>query len=436
MKTVLVIGSGAREHALAWRLAVGAGSVPLADRRVLVCPGNAGIARELSCLPVPMGGVDGFVQVALEHGADLVVVGPEQPLVDGLVDALHSAGVAVLGPSAEAARLEGEKRFMKEILDEAGARTARWGSFTDAAEADAFLATFEDGVVVKADGLCAGKGVVVCEHGEQARAVVREFLGGGSAAPRFGAASARVLLEERLEGRELSVIALCDGERAVPFAPARDHKRLLDEDRGPNTGGMGAVAPLGADEGVSEALLAQIDAEVFGPVLARMRERGAPYRGFLYAGLMLTAAGPSVLEFNVRFGDPEAQAVLFGTELDLLPLFEQVAAGGALPADLDLRSACRPAATVVCAAAGYPDAPRRGDVIDGLDAAGAVAGAKVFFAGVGVRGEELVSAGGRVLGPTATGKDLEEALERAYQAAAQARFDGMQLRWDIGRSAL
>lgn len=441
MRTILVLGSGAREHALAHRLACGDGDGPREGRRVVVCPGNAGIAREHAVVPAPAGGVEGYVALARAEGADLVVVGPEQPLVDGVVDALAAAGIKAFGPTREAARLEGEKSYMKRALDEAGVATARWGVFEDADAADAFLATLDgERAVVKADGLCAGKGVVVCKDVSEARAVVRDMLGTDTGRPRFGDASRRVVVEAFLPGVELSVIALCDGERAVAFAPARDHKRLLDDDEGPNTGGMGAVAPLGRAHGVPPSLLERVDAEVFRPVLARMKARGAPYRGFLYAGLMIDGDDVRVLELNVRFGDPEAQAVLYGTPLDLVPLLDDVAAGGSLPRELSFATSlverCRPSVAVVCAAAGYPDAPRKGATLHGLDEAAAVEGAKLFYAGVARAGEQLVASGGRVLSATAVGDSVEQALARAYEAAGRVRFEGKQQRSDIGRSVV
>ncbi len=443
MRTILILGSGAREHALAHRLRCGDGDTPRQDRRVIVCPGNAGIALEHEVLPVPSGGVDGYVELARATGAELVVIGPEQALVDGVVDALLAAGIRAFGPVREAARLEGEKSYMKRLLDEAGVQTARWGLFEDADAADAFLSGLSgERAVVKADGLCAGKGVVVCQDHAVARAAVREMLGTHKAAPRFGDASRHVVIEAFLPGVELSVIALCDGERAVAFAPARDHKRLQDDDKGPNTGGMGAVAPLTGEHGVSSALLERVEREVFRPVLARMHERGAPYRGFLYAGLMIDGDDVRVLELNVRFGDPEAQAVLFGTGLDLLPLLDDVASGGSLPGGLSFSSSlverCRPSATVVCAAEGYPEAPKKGAVISGIDEAAALGGVKLFYAGVaaGTGDGQLVTAGGRVLSVTASADTLESAIARAYQAADRVSFAGKQQRSDIGRSVV
>ncbi|MFZ9886439.1 MAG: phosphoribosylamine--glycine ligase [Myxococcota bacterium] len=437
MTKILVVGSGAREHALAHRLRCGAGATPLPERTVSVAPGNAGIALEHAVWP-DVKTNDDLMALAAREAFDLVVVGPEQPLVEGLIDALAPQGVAVFGPVQEAARLEGEKSFMKAVLDEAGVPTARWGVFAEAEAAEQFHVEVLGGgpAVVKADGLCAGKGVVVATSGEEVRTAIRDMLGDGERPPRFGAASARIVVEELLPGRELSVIALCDGERAVPFAPARDHKRLLDGDKGPNTGGMGAVAPLSDDEGIDGALLARIDAEVFAPVLACLRGRGTPYRGFLYAGLMIDGDKVRVLEFNVRFGDPEAQAVMLGTEVDLLPLLQTVAQGKQLPADLDLIRRCRPTACVVLAAGGYPDAPEKGAAITGLNSSGDDPQQKLFCAGVGESGGNLVVAGGRVVSATACGEDLPSALQRAYGLAERVTFAGKQLRRDIGHSVL
>lgn len=435
--TVLVIGSGGREHALAWRLQVGAGDAPRSDRRVLVCPGNAGIARELECLAPEEKGVPGFVGAAKRAGADLVVVGPEQPLVDGLADALQEAGIPVLGPVRGAARLEGSKAFMKAVASEAGVPTARYGVFERLQDAERFLDGFEGRVVVKADGLAKGKGVTVCESVEEAREVAASFLGEGGAGPRFGEASRRIVIEEFLPGLELSVIALCDGKRPLLFASCRDHKRLFDGDRGPNTGGMGAVCPLSPKEGVTGAVLEQVERKVLRPTLAALKARGTPYRGFLYGGLMLHEGSAKLLEFNVRFGDPEAEAVLFGTKVDLLPLFEEVAKGGSLEgAEVDLAGACQKTATVVCASPGYPEEPKTGARIEGVAEAEALPDTKLFFAGVRAEGDALVTSGGRVVACTGRGTSLEEALARAYRAADVIAFEGKQLRRDIGHTVL
>ena len=420
--TILVIGGGAREHALAWRLQVGAGTQPIAGRRVVVAPGNPGI-------------VAAAVALARELHADLVVVGPEQPLVDGVIDALDAAGIAALGPTAACARLEGSKAFMKEVCTAAHVDTAGYAVCTRSEQAEAFIASRPGGAVVKADGLCAGKGVTVCPNPSDARDEARAFLEG-----RFGAASKTIVVEDLLPGEELSVFGLCDGVRALLFAPARDHKRLLDDDRGPNTGGMGAVVPLGARHGVPDAMLDDVDAQVFQPILRELARRGTPYRGILYAGLMLKDGHASVLEFNVRLGDPEAEALLLGTKVDLLPLFLGVARKAPLPSDAPaVRTLCAPAAVVVIASPGYPESPELGATIEGLERDAATSGssteeARVFCAGVGARGDALVTAGGRVLACTATGPTFEEALSRAYALVDRVRFPGMQARRDIGAS--
>jgi len=401
---VCVVGSGGREHALASALARTA--------EVVVTPGNAGIPWSTSQPPE-------------EVEADLVVVGPEQPLVDGLADRLRARGRAVVGPGADGARLEGSKAWMKEVLDAAGVPTARSATF-GADQLDAALA-FLDGlgelVVVKTDGLAAGKGVLVTTDRREAADDVRAKLSGAA----FGDAGRTVVLEEGLTGPEVSLLCLCDGRRVVPLPPAQDHKRLRDGDAGPNTGGMGAYSPVPFVDG---ALVDQVVADIVEPTLHELRRRGIDYRGVLYAGLMLTPDGPKVLEYNARFGDPEAQAVLPRLDGDLAALLAEVAAG-------ELRStpAVRPdaAVTVVCAAEGYPGEVRRGDPIEGLDEAAALAGVEVFCAGVaaGERPGELVTNGGRVLAVTALGADLEAARGRAYEAVDLIRWPGRQLRRDI-----
>jgi len=424
---VLVIGSGAREHAIAWKLAED-------GARVVVAPGNAGIARDHETRPVAMKN-DAIVALAKELAADLVVVGPEGPLTDGVVDALVAARVPVFGPTGAAARLEGSKRFMKEVCTDADVHTAAWGAFTDVDEAIAFARVRPGRVVVKADGLCAGKGVVVCRDRAHADETIRDMLGDGGRAPRFGEASRTIVVEDMLPGRELSVLGICDGDDALLLAPARDHKTLLDGGQGPNTGGMGAFCPLGPDEGVSRVLLDEIRRTVFLPVLSTLRARGAPFRGVLYAGLMIDDRDVRVLEFNVRLGDPEAECVLFGTKEPLLPLFLRVAHGHALPTDApDLVDACDPCCTVVLASEGYPDAPVVDRPVE-IDGPLATRDARVFFGGVrpGENGA-LLSSGGRVLNATARGATLAEAIERAYALLDRVRLLGGHARRDIGRS--
>jgi phosphoribosylamine--glycine ligase len=399
---VLLVGSGGREHALAWKLAQSPALTGLH-----AAPGNPGIAALGSCHPLRMDDLEGLLGLCREQEIDLVVVGPEAPLVAGIADGLRRAGVAVFGPGAQAARIEGSKAFAKEVMRAAGVPTA--------AELDELRAP----CVVKADGLAAGKGVFVCRTQEEAE----------SAWQRAQALGERVLVEELLGGEEVSVFAVTDGLRAVGLPPAQDFKRLLDGDEGPNTGGMGSYSPVPflADEDVDEI----VDL-VHRPVLAELSRRGAPYVGLLYAGLMLTDHGPRVLEFNCRFGDPETQAVLPRLEGDLLPVLASAAAG-ALDAGR-LTTAAEAAVTVVLASAGYPEEPETGAGIDGVADAEAL-GAIIFHAATALRGDRLVSAGGRVLNVTALGASVAEARERAYNALERIHLSGVHFRTDIALRA-
>ena len=371
-------------------------------------PGNPGIARLGTCHAVAADDTGALVALSRRLAVDLVVIGPEAPLVAGLGDALRDAGVAVFGPGAEAARIEGSKSFAKDVLRAAGVPTAEE------------LAAPRAPCVVKADGLAAGKGVFVCEtEAELAEALPRAEALGGS-----------VVVEELLEGREVSLFALCDGERALTLAPAQDFKRLLDDDRGPNTGGMGSYSPVPwLEAGEAEALTERVHL----PVLRELAARGSPFHGLLYAGLMLTEEGPRVLEFNCRFGDPETQAILPRLEGDLLGALAAVAEGSL--AGVELAAGPESAVTVVLAAAGYPDAPESGAPIVGLDKAEA-AGGLVFHAGTAVRSGELVATGGRVLAVTGLGESVGEARERAYRAVEQIELPGVQYRQDIALAAV
>ncbi|MFL5347310.1 MAG: phosphoribosylamine--glycine ligase [Hyalangium sp.] len=413
---VLLLGSGGREHALAWKLAQ---SPKLS---ALLCgPGNPGTARLGRNIPLKAEAPDAVAALARQEKVDLVVVGPEAPLVAGVADALAAAGIPCFGPVAAAARLEGSKAFAKEIMAEAGVPTADFQVFTEVAAAEAY-AVSRGKIVVKADGLAAGKGVIVAPDAEAARAAVR-------AVGAMGAAGQQMVLEELLEGEEVSVIALCDGERYVLLPPAQDHKRVGDGDTGPNTGGMGAYCPVPF---LSPEALAQVGERVIAPVLEVMRRRGTPFQGALYAGLMLTRSGPKVLEFNARLGDPETQVLMLQLGEDLLPLLDACARGR-----LEQRAlALAPGASVgvVLAAGGYPDTPRRGQRIEGLEAV--PTGATVFMAGVEQKDGALVTAGGRVLTVCARGKDLAQAREQAYAAISGIRFEGMHFRRDIGARGL
>jgi len=424
---ILVLGGGGREHALAWTLSREAGVA-----EVVAAPGSAGIAREpgVRCVPVELLDPAAVVALARAEVVDLVVVGPEAPLGAGVADALESAGLAVFGPVRAAARMETSKAFCHEVADAAGIRMARARAFGggEEAAAAAFVRELAAGgalAVLKADGLAAGKGVIVTESEAQALDLVPSFLAGRPAG------EPALVIEERLSGPEASVIAICDGTRAVALPAARDHKRLCDGDLGPNTGGMGAYSPL---PDLSDDDVELILATVHGPMLAELASRGTPFRGFLYAGLMLTESGPVLLETNVRLGDPEAQAILPRLDADLAPVLA-AAAAGALPSGLGPHLGTRPeaAVTIVLAARGYPNTPRRGDAIDGLDAAAAT-GALVFHAGTVARQRPdggFGTNGGRVLAVTALGSDIPAARAAAERAADAVTWDGMHRRHDI-----
>jgi phosphoribosylamine--glycine ligase len=389
---------------------------------VLCAPGNAGIAADARLVDAAAGDVDAIVAAARAEAADLVVVGPEVPLVAGVADALAEDGIRCFGPGAAAARLEGSKAFAKEVMAAAGVPTAAAREVDSVAGALDAITGYP--TVLKADGLAAGKGVVIAEDEDAARAALEEML----VEQRFGETS--VLVEEFLEGEELSLLALCDGERAVPMAPAQDYKRIFEGDRGPNTGGMGSYSPV---PGIDEDLVAEIAAEVHQPVVDLMAARGTPFHGVLYAGLMLTDAGPRVLEFNVRFGDPETQAVLPRLRSDLLELLLAATEPGGL-AGAELSWDERWAVTLVLASAGYPQSSSQGDVITGLDAV--APDVEVTHAGTARRGAEIVTAGGRVLNVTGLGEDPATARDAAYAAADVIAFEGKQLRRDIARRAV
>jgi phosphoribosylamine---glycine ligase len=387
-------------------------------------PGNPGIAADARTLDDP-GEISGVVAVARDEGCDLVVVGPEAPLVDGLVDALEAAGVPAFGPSAAAARLEGSKVHAKELMAEAGVSTAAHEVLESRERALERIAVVDYPAVLKADGLAAGKGVIICADEAEAREAVETFF----VERRFGATE--VVLEEFLDGEELSLLALCDGENVVPLAPAQDYKRIFDGDRGPNTGGMGSYSPV---PGFDDATVARMVDSVHRPIVELMASRGTPYHGVLYAGLMLTEAGPRVLEFNCRFGDPETQAVLPRLESDLLGLCRAARERGGL-GGMRAEFSDDWAVTLVLASAGYPESSSNGDVIRGLDAV--PDGVEVTHAGT-ARDEagEIVTAGGRVLNVTGLGPGPAEAREAAYAAAEAIEFDGKQMRTDIAARAV
>lgn len=419
---LLLVGSGGREHALAEKLHRDAPRAHL-----YAAPGNPGIGRVARTIPVQATDLDGLVRFATEEEVDLTVVGPEQPLAAGLVDRFAEAGLHAFGPTRRAARLESSKAFAKDLMAELDVPTAGYRTFDALEPAREYVDTLTPPVVVKASGLAAGKGALVCEDRARARTALREMLREG----RFGEAGHRVVVEEFLAGRELSVFYLCDGERAVPLAASRDHKRLREGDRGPNTGGMGAYSPV--SDATSE-LLERVHREIAVPVVQGLAERGTPYRGVLYAGLMLTGDGPRVLEFNCRLGDPEAQVVLPLVRSDLVEPLRRVAAGETLDGwtpELEERAAL----VTVMASGGYPRDYETGkpiripDDLEGPDL-------RVYQAGTALEDGELVTAGGRVLGVTGVGAELADAADRSRRGARRIHFDGCTWRADIGDAEL
>jgi len=415
---VLVVGSGGREHAVAWAIAAS----PLVNR-VYCAPGNAGIAEDAECVPVTANDTVGLIAFCRKAAIDFVVVGPEAPLVGGLVDALEGAGIAAFGPSKAAAALEGSKAFMKDLCEREGIPTAAYRRFRDTAAAKAYIAEQGAPIVIKADGLAAGKGVTVAATLAEANGAVDAALGEG----RFGAAGAEIIVEECLVGEEVSFFALVDGTNALPLIAAQDHKRVGDGDTGPNTGGMGAYSPTPL---VTPALEGAVMERIILPTVRAMRRGGRPFKGVLYAGLMLTEAGPKLLEYNVRFGDPECQVLMMRLMSDIVPAL--IATRDGILKEVDLRWYDETALCVVMAAKGYPDDPQRGSEIRGIDAAASENEVKIFHAGTRRDGERLLADGGRVLGVTALGSDIGAARDRAYRAIDKIHWPEGFCRRDIG----
>jgi phosphoribosylamine--glycine ligase len=419
---ILIVGSGGREHALAWRLKQSSRVT-----EIVCAPGNPGMAQVARCVAVAAEDIDGQVALAKAERPNLVIVGPEVPLVAGLADKLRAIDIPVFGPSAKAAALEGSKGFSKDFMARHRIPTAAYARFTEAAPARRFLDQLKPPYVLKADGLAAGKGVVIAEDRATAEAEIDAMLGG-----RFGAASASLVIEEFMAGEEASFFALCDGETAVPLAGAQDHKRVGDGDVGPNTGGMGAYSPAPI---LDMAMQAQVMERIVLPTVRGMAAEGRPYRGVLFVGLMIADGEARVVEYNCRFGDPECQVIMARLKDDPLPQLLACATGG-LAGCKRLERFSDPAVTVVMAAKGYPDAPQKGSVIRGLDATAAVPGVTLFHAGTAIKDGEIVANGGRVLNVTATAPTLKQAVESAYAAVDKLDWPGGFCRRDIAWRAL
>jgi len=416
---LLVVGGGGREHALAWKIA----QSPLVDT-LFAAPGNPGIARHARCVDIGVDAHGELVDFARRERVDLTVIGPEAPLVAGLADRLAEAGLTAFGPSAGAAAIEGSKAFSKDLMRRYGIPTARFATFDEPAGARRFCRELGAPLVVKADGLAAGKGAIVCATLEDADAAIADCM----ERKAFGAAGARVVVEEFMVGQEVSFFVLSNGGDVIALAAAEDHKAIFDGDRGPNTGGMGCYSPVA---GFDEALEKRVMETIVRPTLAALAREGAPYRGVLYTGLMLTAQGPRVVEFNCRFGDPECQALMVRAPGDLVPLLLAAARGDAWPPARSWSSAASVCVNV--ASGGYPGKYQAGLPIRGVEAAEARPGVRVFHAGTATRNSQLVTAGGRVLGVTAVAERMEAAIAAAYGAVGEISFDGMHYRTDIGR---
>ena len=419
---VLVIGGGGREHALAWKIA----QSPLV-KQVYCAPGNAGTRSVAENVNISVDRIDELMQFALTNGIGLTVVGPEQPLVAGIVDRFEKNGLRVFGPSAQAAEIEGSKVFCKNLMKKYGIPTADYHSFDSAEDAVKLFLTETGPVVVKASGLAAGKGVIICKSSKEARAAVESIMQDKA----FGDAGNEVVVEEFLEGQEVSLLAFTDGKTVLPLDSAQDHKAAFDGDTGPNTGGMGAYSPAPV---FTDDLKREVMAEIMTPTVHAMAREGRTYKGILYAGLMLTSSGPRVLEFNARFGDPETQPILMRMQSDIVPLFEACIDSTLGNCSLEWKK--ESTVCVVMAAKGYPASYEKGKEIRGLEAAGEQKDVVVFHAGTRAEGDRVLTSGGRVLGVTALGTDTGAAIESAYSAVGKIEWDGIHYRKDIGRKAV
>jgi len=419
---VLVIGSGGREHAIVWRLAQSPRVTAL-----FATPGNPGMARHARCVPIKADALDELVAFAGREQIDLTIVGPELPLILGIADRFQAKGLSVFGPNEQAAALEGSKVFSKQLMAKRGIPTAGFQTFRDTASARGFARELGAPLVVKADGLAAGKGAMVCQTLEDADRAIALCLEERA----FGKSGEQIVVEEFLVGEEASFFALTDGETAIFLGTAQDHKTVFDDDQGPNTGGMGAYSPAPI---VDAKVHDEVMKTIILPTVQAMAAEGCPYRGVIYAGLMLTREGPKVLEYNCRFGDPEHQPIMMRLQDDPLPLLHAVARGERLPSSVSWRPEA--AVCVVMASGGYPGEYEPGKPIAGIEAAEKLEGVTVFHAGTALRDGQLVTAGGRVLGVTAIGADIRAAIGRAYEAVEKIRFEGMHFRKDIGRKAL
>ncbi|MCD6570160.1 MAG: phosphoribosylamine--glycine ligase [Deltaproteobacteria bacterium] len=417
---VLVIGSGGREHTLCWKIA----KSPLVDE-VFCAPGNGGILEDATCIDIAPTDIKSIISFVKDNHIELSVVGPEAPLVDGIADAFSKEHLKIFGPDRMAAALEGSKSFAKILMKKNNIPTASFEIFGDPDEAKAFVHDALFPVVIKADGLAAGKGVIVTSHKEEAYGAIDKIM----VQRAFDSAGDKVVVEKRLTGEEASFIAITDGKDILPMASSQDHKRAYDNDEGPNTGGMGAYSPAPM---VDTEVYDKVMDKVLYPLITGLRKRGIIYRGFIYAGLMITGKTPYVLEFNVRMGDPEAQPLLMRLKDDIVPIMVEVAGGGSIK-NMSFKWDSSPSVCVVMASKGYPGHYEKGKTISGIDAAERIQGVKVFHAGTKRHSDSIVTSGGRVLGVTALGRDIKDAIEKAYKAASRISFDGAFYRKDIGK---